>query len=90
MRKITSEIIDAWSNGREKTISNTYTDGKAIFLHGNKIAEFKSGDIYITLAGWSTATTRERLNGIPGVHVTQKRGVQYLNGKDWGGEWTKI
>ena len=41
-----------------------------------------SGKIEISMAGYPTTTTRERLNGIPGVSLTQKKGIQYLNGQE--------
>jgi len=33
-------------------------------LHGNKIAEWRENGLHMSLAGWNTVTTRERLNGI--------------------------
>jgi len=64
MRKITKQIAEALANGKNKTIGNTATfDGK-VYLHGNKIAEWKENGLYMSLAGWNTTTTRERLNGI--------------------------
>lgn len=62
-------------------------------LHGHQIAmRDVFGDLFITSAGWETATTKERLNGIPGVHVMQKAGQWYLNGEKWENsrEWTKV
>lgn len=44
----------------------------------------------ITNAGWATNTTKERLNGIPGVSISQRKGIWYLNGKEWGGKFIKI
>lgn len=66
MRKVTREIIEAWARGDSRTSGNTATNGDSIWLHGNAIA-WKTGDadvIALTLAGWPTVTTRERLNGI--------------------------
>ena len=66
MRKVTAEIVKAWARGESRTIGNTSTDGDSIWLHGNPIA-WKTGDadiIALTLAGWPTVTTRERLNGV--------------------------
>lgn len=61
-------------------------------LFGNVIAvkDRKNGDVWITNAGWNTVTTKERLNGIDGVSINQVKGIWYLNGKQWGGEWTKV
>jgi hypothetical protein len=66
MRKVTREIVQSWARGESRTIGNTCTDGDTIWLHGNAIA-WKTGDadvIALTLAGWNTVTTRERLNGV--------------------------
>jgi hypothetical protein len=93
MRKITKQIAEALANGKNKTIGNTATfDGK-VYLHGNKIAEWKENGLHMSLAGWNTTTTRERLNGIAehlGLNVSfnQKNYNPYLNGKlinanDW-------
>ena len=66
MRKITRQIMKAWITGREKKIGNTSTDGESVWLHGNKIIEIRGDDVWGTLAGWNTPTTKERLNGITG------------------------
>lgn len=97
MRKITKEATEAFLNGKDYKNTNTEVSRGALFLHGNKIAEYASlfsndgnKDINVTLAGWNTNTTRERLNGIPGVRVTTKQGQAYLNGEKWNGEWVTI
>jgi len=66
MRKVTREIIKSWARGESRTIGNTSTDGETIWLHGNSIV-WKTEDadvIGLTLHGWNTVTTRERLNGV--------------------------
>ena len=66
MRKVTSEIVKAWARGKCCTNGNTATNGDSIWLHGNAIA-WKTSDadiIALTLAGWPTVTTRERVNGV--------------------------
>jgi hypothetical protein len=92
MRKITKEAVHAFMENLPYKNSNTEvnpTNGNTgLFLHENMIA-FKIGDkIEITLAGWNTKTTRERLNGIPGVSVYTRKGIPFLNGNpindtDW-------
>lgn len=64
MRKVTREVTDAFFNRRPRKCGNTRTDGTTIWLHGNAIAQWQGGELFITLAGWDTVTTRERLNGI--------------------------
>lgn len=61
-------------------------------LFGNEIAAADSGDgsLYITNAGWKTATTKERLNGLPNVSISQIKGKWFLNGDEWNGEWILV
>lgn len=96
MRKITREAVHAFESGARYKNTNTEVNDFGYFLFGNKIAEFESmykdgnKNINITLAGWNTNTTRERLNGLDGVHVTTKKGQAYLNGVAWDGDWITI
>lgn len=98
-RKITTEAINAFLAGNKFNKDNTRVsvDGSMsdLFLHDNKIAtvaKLSTGgvEIWVTNAGWFTTTTKERLNGIPGVRVNQSKGVWYLNGEEWDGGWKKI
>ena len=57
----------------------------ALFLHGNRIAWWDRGKIYISNRGFFTKTTKDRLNQLPNVHIVQKRGEWYLNGIKWDG-----
>jgi hypothetical protein len=90
MRKVTSSIQSAFYYGESKKVSNTHTDGKAIYLHGNKIAEKRDGYLWITNAGWQSNTTKERLNALACVSIQQKNGKWFLNGKEWNGEWINV
>ena len=82
MRKITKNIKRAFEQGRAKTIGNTHTDGKTVWLHGNAIVRrTESGVIEATLAGWNTPTTRERVNGITGMRFRQIGFEAFLDGK---------
>ena len=87
MRKVTEQVVGAFERRQSRKVSNTETDGTSLWLHNNKIAQWKDGGIWISNAGWSSKTTKERLNGITGVNITQKKGEWYLNGHHWGGEW---
>tara|TARA_R110002020_G_scaffold399683_1_gene609520 strand:+ start:225 stop:518 length:294 start_codon:yes stop_codon:yes gene_type:complete len=86
MRKITETIANAFAQGTNKAQGNTVTvDGK-VYLHGNEIVKRDSDGLYMSLAGWNTTTTRERLNGIAqvlglDVSFNQKAFEPYLNGK---------
>ncbi len=72
MRKITEQAALAFANAWEFGKSNTmvtveHVDGveqTKLFLHGNLIASMMNGELMMTLAGWPTPTTRERLNGL--------------------------
>jgi hypothetical protein len=85
MRKITKEAVEAFLKGcnfkSDNTEVNVTRHNVGYYLHDNLIA-LKSGDkIEVSLAGWNTKTTRERLNGIPGVSIHTVKGVPILNGQ---------
>ena len=90
MRKITKKIVDAFSAYQCLKISNTRTDGYSIYLFENEIVRRFDGRIMIRTAGWNTRTTVERLNGLPGVRVTLRRGELTLNGQEWDSDWIFI
>ena len=87
-RQVTEQIIRAFMNDQAKRISNSevHTDfiSTRLYLFGNCIAIKKkdTGKIEVSMAGYPTVTTRERLNGIPGVSIRQEKGKQYLNGNE--------
>jgi hypothetical protein len=97
MRKVTRQAIDAFMNGKKFRSSNTSVEVlpnvTILKLHGNEIA-YRYNDpertLTVTTAYWNTVTTRDRLNGIPGVSVWQKRGKLYLNGQKWDGSLTDV
>lgn len=65
MRQVTKQTVLAFLNGQHMAVSNTMTNGKSLYLWGNEIARFNSdGKLEISLCGWNTPTTRERLNGV--------------------------
>lgn len=90
MKQVSINVASAFMNGRAKKSGNTQTDGKSLWLHGNKIAEHREDGLYITHCGWKTKTTKERLNAISGVNIFQKNYVWYLNGEEWNGEWKRV
>ena len=65
-----------------------------LYLFGKLIAmnyDTRKGRFFeISNAGYKTATTKDRLNSIPGVSIVQKDFVWYLNGKEWDGNWIRI
>lgn len=90
MRKVSKDVAAAFMLREKRSIGNTRTDGETLFLHGNAIAQWRADGLYITLAGWPTVTTRDRLNAIDGVRVHADRGRQYLNGSRWSGRWVRV
>jgi hypothetical protein len=90
MRQITQQIVNAFQNSRSLTIGNSRTNGESLWLFGNKIAEIRRDGLWITNAGWNSTTTRERLNGLSGVNIVQRRGTWFLNGSEWDGRWVHV
>ena len=91
MRKITERIKSAFEYGRELKVDNTYTDGESVWLFGNKIIKRENGEVFATLAGWNTPTTRERVNGITGVGFHQEAFFPKVNGRPVDSrEWINV
>jgi hypothetical protein len=95
MRKITQEAVDKFlskqpfskSNMKVEQAGNTFR----LKLHNNTIAVLDEMNMLsISNAGWSSNTTKERLNGLPNVRINQKNWNWYLNGQEWNGEWTRV
>ena len=89
-RKITQESVQKFLNGIpfKKSNMEVSREGTIYYLklHGNKIAALEAdGKMWISNAGWATNTTKERLNGLPGVSIRQKDWNWYLNGVQWDG-----
>ncbi len=97
MRKITQLAVQAFLNAQKFKLSNTEVkvfDNVTILLYqGNEIA-YRYNDpkrtLSITNCGWFSNTTKERLNGLPNVKISQKNFVWYLNGKEWDGNLIDI
>lgn len=88
-RKESGRVVDAFLAKKSIKGKRTHTDGESLYLHGNKIAWHNTdGSIHATMAGWSTVTTRERLNtlanrlGAP--KFSQRKGTQYHGDKEIG------
>lgn len=102
MRKITSESIYAFMSGVEFRKANMIVEVRAwqapsaslwviLSLHGNPIARYPVGNprgMLVCDGNHQSVTTKDRLNGIPGVSVNQRKGQWYLNGEEWDGSWT--
>ena len=95
MRKITKEAVNNFLSREPFKKSNMEVDqcyGQfRLKLHGNTIAVLDElGVLSVSNAGWASNTTKERLNGIPGVRVHQKNWTWFLNGQEWDGGWKRI
>ena len=91
MRKVTSDIRQAFQAGQSKKIGNTRTDGESVWLHGNKIVKTEGGKVFATLAGWNTPTTRERVNGICDLSFQQIDFGAFLDGEPvHPSEWVEV
>jgi len=100
MRKITQEAI--WAFRTEEPFKRGNTEVRVLddsphdittklYLHGNLIArQNRKEGLLITNAGYFTNTTKERLNGLPNVHIQQKNFKWFLNGELWDGEWKNM
>ena len=75
-----------YSNGKNTRV----VDGN-LYLHGNHIAR-PAGEGYVAISnrGWFTLTTKDRLNALSGVGISQRRGKWYLNGREWDGGWVIV
>ena len=103
MRKITYKAVRAFIEGRNFSEGNTSVNLKRglrglrspdrqLHLHGNMIADYWYGKgLYITLAGWPTVTTRERINGLL-TELGRPEGVWQRNHEQYYGthyEWCR-
>lgn len=80
MRKISKQIANAFTSGQTMDMGNSHTDGKSVYLFGNLIAWRSPGNtLELTLAGWPTVTTRDRLNAI-----LQSEGFKINAGESYG------
>ncbi len=91
MRKITSQAVEAFIERkpfRKSNMSVVIDNGVTYLqLHNNRIAALLAdGRMWISNAGWMSNTTKERLNGLPGVRVNQKNWSWFLNGIPWTGK----
>jgi DNA-binding LacI/PurR family transcriptional regulator len=90
MRQITYDAVKAFLSGYNFKRSNTEVkyhvedDRYRMYLHGNCIAEKLGGrsKVYISCAGWTSNTTKERLNGI--LDTLNKPRIYQ---KDWVWYW---
>jgi len=97
MRTITQKAINALLNAQKFKLSNTEVkilENVSILFYQNNPIAYLYNDPKRTLSiqncGWFSNTTKERLNGLPNVKISQKNFVWYLNGKEWDGNLINI
>ena len=89
MRQITQDAVIAFANDcnfkRANTEVRVLDSSTQLLLHNNIIAArfAGSGKVIMTLAGWGTPTTRERVNGLlqylgHAARVFQDKDEQYV------------
>ena len=90
MRKITEQAAQAFNNNQSFNNSNTSVEvseeGTFLKLFGNTIAGKDSEGFWISLAGYNTKTTKERLNGLDDVSIYTLKGQLQLNASNWDGK----
>lgn len=93
MRKITEQASLAFrrakrfSMGNTRVVVDTEKDMVKMYLHDNLIAyrHLAVKQFVITNKGWFSKVTKERLNALPNVSITQRDWKWYLNGEQWDG-----
>ena len=94
-RKITQQAVNALYGKYPFKKDNTEVFMNSsgwwcLVLYGTGIATIASEGLKINHHGYLTNTTKERLNGLPGVSITQKKGIWYLNGSEMKEGWNVI
>ena len=102
MRKISTDAARAFCNNRKFSRDNTQVRTSTtigdqpmteLILHGHVIARRRNGQLFVTLAGWPTPTTKSRLNALfaeynKSIRFFQQDFEQYL-GSFVGHQWTR-
>jgi hypothetical protein len=93
MKQITKKAVEKFMNAQSWKQDNTQVkvlpNVTILSLFDNEIAYLYNDPkrtLTITKCGWFSQTTKERLNGIPNVNISQKKGEWYLNGVVWNGK----
>jgi len=66
MRQETAKIARAFAAGEPARGNRSASTGDSVVLHGSRIVwrdAATPGAVWLSLAGWNTATTRDRING---------------------------
>lgn len=97
MRKITKESSEKFLSAEKYKKSNTEVivlDNCTMLKLYETIIAIRYNDpertLLIKTEGYNTNTTKERLNSLPNVSITSKKGTFFLNGKEWDGSPIEI
>ena len=96
MRKIEQCLAHAWNNGIAAHISNSavLVDERGVYLtlFGNVIAYRNNNqEVFFTLAGWSTTTTRSRLSNVLGLRIYQRKHAPFYESQEIeAGKWYPV
>jgi hypothetical protein len=97
MKKITQDATDKFLEAKPFKRDNTEVvvlpNVTILKLFGNEIAYLYNDPdrtLSIRNCGWFSNTTKERLNALPKVTISQKKGEWYLNGQHWNGNLKDI
>ena len=88
MRKISELARNAFYNSNDFRKNNTRVEHNFIdnfsylYLHSNCIAkrDNTNNKLYVNHCGYTTNTTKERLNSLNGVSICQRNYIWYLGG----------
>jgi hypothetical protein len=85
MREISKYAAIALREGKTfRRANTTVTDSGYLLLHGSGIARKTESGLCVSLCGWNTVTTRERLNalldcyGYSNYRIVQRKGFPYF------------
>lgn len=82
MRDVSRRVCGAFLARQRASIKNTRSDGERLTLHGNTIAWWQGRTLCLTMAGWGSTTTRERLNALCELYVGRRPFSQQA-GEQW-------
>jgi hypothetical protein len=92
-----TETITSFINGKCLKKGNLQSIGSALYYYGNKVAEWREDGLYISNGNYpgtkgetGSKTTKDILNNLPNVSLSQHKFQWYLNSKEWDGSWIKI
>ena len=97
--KITMDSVDAFLTFkpfRRENMDVVVKDNVSyLYLYGNRIGINTNGMVSISTCGWEIRTTLMRLREVlrrvaPQSRLQTKKGILYLNDKEWNGNFTLI